>query len=253
MRTQSTLLVRDATQVLDSYSADHKADLNVSLSIVTDLHHLLVAEKANSPRELCHQLALTLHIFSNTLMRNLQRFIEAGDSSGVETIWTCCVICLGHLTALSHLIGQKEPTLRGPMDSLYDLTLDKLGDLSHDVYVEVYSYFDVLTKVLISAVSPRVSMALTGGADQISWERALDTIDVCMMLFSHAESELLRYCRGVIWKSQADFQAKLLGCGTSPLVLWVMLVDGRTEGSDFPNLALPAGREPYGLAPTPTC
>ena len=93
---------------------------------------------------------------------------------------------------------------------------------------------------------------LTRGADQISWEKALNTIDVRIGLCSHAENESLRYWRGVIGKVHAGFKAKLLGCRPSPLVLLVMLVDGRTEGSDFPNLALPAGREPYGLAPTPS-
>ena len=80
-------------------------------------------------------------------MRNLQRFIEVGDSSGVEIIWTCCVTCLGHLAALSHLISQ--PTLRGSMSDLCDLALNKLGDLSREVRVEVYSCLDVLTEVRI--------------------------------------------------------------------------------------------------------
>ena len=82
-------------------------------------------------------------------MGNLQRFIEAGDSSGVETIWACCVTCLGHLAALSHLISQREQTLRGSMEDLCDLTLNKPGDLSRQVRVEVYSYFDLLTRVRI--------------------------------------------------------------------------------------------------------
>ena len=185
-------------------------------------------------------------------MGNLQRFIEAGDSSGAEMIWTCCVTCLGHLTALSHLVSQRESTLRSSMDGLCDLTLDKLVDLSREVHVEVYSYFDVLTEVRILVVLPRVRKTLTVDADQISWKKALDTIDVRIGLCSHAESELLRNWRGVVEKAHADFQAKLLGCGPSPLVSSVMLVDGRTEGSEFPNLAPHAGREPYGLAPTPT-
>jgi len=100
-------------------------------------------------RESRRQLAYTLDRFSNALMGNLQRFVEAGDRSGVETIWTCCVTCLGHLTALSHLISQREPTLRIPMNDLCDLTLNKVGGLSREVRVELYSYFDVLTGVRI--------------------------------------------------------------------------------------------------------
>ena len=108
-----------------------------------------MAEDTNGRGESYHQLALALVKFSNALMGNLRRFIEVGDSSGAETIWTCCVTCLGHLAALSHLIGQRELALRGSMNDLCDLTLGKLGILSREVHVEVYSYFDVLTGVRI--------------------------------------------------------------------------------------------------------
>ena len=180
-------------------------------------------------------------------MGNLQRFTEVEDNSGVETIWTCCVTCLGHLAALSHLISQREPTLRSPMDGLCDMTLAKLGNLSREVRVEVYSYFDVLTEVRILLVLLWTSKTLTLGADQVSWKRALDTIDTRIGLCSHTESELLRYWRGLIGKVHADFQANLLKCGPSPLMSSALLVDGRTEDSEFPNLLLPSGREPYGL------
>jgi len=98
-------------------------------------------------------------------MGNLQRFIEIRDSCGVETIWTCCVTCLGHLAALSHLISQRDPDLRGSMNDLCDLTLDKLGDLSREVPVEVFSYFDVLTGVRTLVVYLRTSKVLTKGAN----------------------------------------------------------------------------------------
>ena len=114
----------------------------------------LVAEKTNGLREPYRQLILTLDKISNVLLGNLQQFTEVGDRSGVETIWTCCVMCLGHLAALSHLVGQREPTLRGSMNDLCDLTLAKLGDLSREVPVEVYSYFDVLTEVLFQWFHP---------------------------------------------------------------------------------------------------
>ena len=180
-------------------------------------------------------------------MRNPQRFIEVGNSSGVEMIWTCCVTCLAHLTALSHLIGQTELTLGGPMNDLFDLTLNKLGALSRDIHVELYSYFDLLTGVRNSVAFLRMIKALTEGADQISWKRALDTIDVRVGLSPHAESGSLRHWRGVIGKVYADFQANLLRCGPSPLISSALLVDGRTGDSKFPNLLTYAGRERYGL------
>ena len=97
-------------------------------------------------------MALTLDKFCNTLIGNLRRLIWLEDSSGVETIRTCCITSLAHLAALSHLLSQRVVTLRSSMDGLCDLTLVKLGDLSHETHVEVYSYYDVLTGVRISVV-----------------------------------------------------------------------------------------------------
>ena len=94
-------------------------------------------------------------------MENLQRFIEIEDSGGIETIWTCCVTCLGHLAALCHFISHAVPSLRGLMDDLCNLALDKLASLSHEVRIEECSYFDALTAVRILARLPRMSEVLT--------------------------------------------------------------------------------------------
>ena len=185
--------------------------------------------------------------FCNTLMRNLQRFIEVEDNSGAETIWTCCITCLAHLSALSHFVSQAELTLTSSMDDLCDMTLDKLGDLAREVRVEDYSYFDVLTVVRVSAMSLRMSRELTKNADQISLERALDTIDARIELRSHAESESLRYWRVVIGRVHGNFQTNLRGSGPVPLMSLALLEDGRTDDSSFPNLLLHAGREAYGF------
>ena len=124
-----------------------------------------VPENTDSRQESSHCLALTLDQISNVLMENLQRFIEMGDRNGVETIWTCCVTCLAHLTALSHLISQREPNLNWPMNDLCDLALDKLGDLCREVQVDVYSYFDFLTEVRILMRFLRTSKVLTKNAN----------------------------------------------------------------------------------------
>lgn len=100
------------------------------------------------------QLVLALDKFSNALMRNLQRFIQIEDISGVGTIWICCIICLGHLAVLCHLISRTEPTLRSSMDDMFNLTVEKLANLSHEVHIKEYSRFDVLTGVRISSVFP---------------------------------------------------------------------------------------------------
>ena len=98
-------------------------------------------------------------------MENLQRFIAVRDRNCIETIWTCCVTCLAHLTALSHLISQREPPLERPMNDLYDLTLAKLGDLSREVHIDVHSHFDVLTEVRILVGFLQMSKGLTNSAN----------------------------------------------------------------------------------------
>lgn len=82
-------------------------------------------------------------------MENLQWFIKIGDESGAEVVWACCVACLAHLAALCFFMVQTEPTSTTSMDNLYDLTLDKLGNLALEVRIEQYSQFDVLTGVRI--------------------------------------------------------------------------------------------------------
>lgn len=108
----------------------------------------------NGEQVSCHQLALALDRFSDALMGNLRQFTEIEDSSGVGTIWTCCITCLGHLAALCHLICCTVPVLRGSMSDLCDLTLDRLAGLSHEMHVEECSHFDVLTGVCIIVVLP---------------------------------------------------------------------------------------------------
>ena len=178
-------------------------------------------------------------------MENLQRFIEVEDASGVGTIWTCCVTCLGHLAALCRLTSHAVPTLRGLMDGLCDLALEKLAGLSHEVHIEDYTHFEVLTGVRVRVVLLQMSEALTKNAEQVSWKRALDTIDI--RSHSHAESESLRYWRGVIGKAHANLQANLAGCGPSLLMSLALSVDGRTADSSYPNLLLQKERENYGF------
>ena len=189
--------------------------------------------------EKIHQLALVLDRFSDSLMENLRQFIEIQDSSGFETIWTCCVTCLGHLAALCHFIGHAVLTLRGPMDYLCNLALDKLANLSHGVRIEEYSHFDVLTAVRTLAPLSRMSEALTKHTNQISWKRALDTINVRIGLRPHAESKQLRHWRGVIEKAHTDLHANLLEHGPSGLlVAYTLWAGGRTGDPSYPSLLL---------------
>ena len=98
-------------------------------------------------------------------MGNLERFSTLEDRSGVETIWACCVTCLGHLAALYHFIGQTTLISSEPMDLLCDLTLDKLGNISLEVRIEEYSHFDALTGVRILPIFLWTTETPTGDGD----------------------------------------------------------------------------------------
>ena len=124
------------------------------------------------------------------------------------------------------------------MDHLCDLTLERLGNVSLNVYIEQYSNFDVLTGVRISAILFWTTEGLTNDTDQMSWKRALDIIDARIGLRPDIESGSLRRWRRVIGKAYVDLQVGLLGCGPAPLVSLAMGVDGRTEGSSFPMLTV---------------
>ena len=180
------------------------------------------------------------------MIGNLQRFVGVGDDS-IWTIWTCCVTCLGHLAALCHLVGRTESILRGSMDDLCDLVLERLGDISREVHIEQHSQFDVLTGVCISVVLLWPRKALTANVEQISWARALDTIDVRIRSCSHTESQPLRCWRGIIGQAYTELQANMPVYEPCQLVKMVLTVDGRTGDSTAPNFLRCEERVPYGL------
>jgi len=207
MRTQSILLVRDAIHVLNS-PVDQ-------------------AENAGDQQRSCLHLILALDTFSEDLMGNLEQFISMDDTCSIWMVWTCCIMCLAHLAALSHLMSQTDPAWSVSMTSLYDLTLGKLGNLSLEVRIEQYSHFDVLTG--------------------ISWKTALDTIDARLGLHLDAEKGSLRRWRMIIEKAYADFRENLPEFKPDEFACLVFATDGRSEGSNYPNLIAPEERERYGL------
>jgi len=92
-----------------------------------------------------------------------------------------------------------------------------------------------------------VRRILTKNVDQISWQRALNTIDVRIGSLSRDESEPLRHWKGVIERAYADFQANLPGYEPCLLGSMILSEDGRTADSASPNFLLHEEREPYGL------
>ena len=75
----------------------------------------------------------------------------------------------------------------------------------------------------------------------------MDTIEARVRLQLDAKNGSLGYWKTVIEKTCADFQTKLPGFEPDPFASLVFAADGRSAGSNFPNLIEPGERERYGL------
>jgi len=207
MRTQSILLVRDAIRALNP-PVDQAEN---------------TSDRQRSSLHLVH----ALDTFSSDLMGNLERFISIGDTGGVGMIRTCCIMCLAHLAALCHFMSQADSALSTSMNGLYDLTMDNLCNLSLEPHIEECSNFDVLTGM--------------------SWKLALETIEARIRLHLDAENGSLGHWKTVVEKAYADFQANFPAFEPQSFACLVMSTDGRSEDSEFPDLAGPKERERYGI------
>lgn len=143
MRAQAILLVRDAVPLLNVASDDgeYACTWNIATTQSPPAH------ESNRWRRSCDRLIPLLDEYSNTLLRNLQRFIEIGDNTGAEIIWSSCIISLTHLTALCELVGRMDPTAGSEMNRICDCGLEKLGHLTEDVRSEEYTHLDLLLGV----------------------------------------------------------------------------------------------------------
>lgn len=81
----------------------------------------------------------------------------------------------------------------------------------------------------------------------MSLKVALDTIDARVGLHSDAANESLGHWKMIIEKAYADFRENLPESGPGLFSSLVMAADGRSGGSNFPNLIMPEERERYGL------
>ena len=88
-----------------------------------------------------------LRQYSETLLRNIRRFVDIGDSLGTEIIQNGCICCLSHLAVLCDLIGQLEPNSKPHMDDICDWSLERLGDLTEEMRFDEYTYLDLLLRV----------------------------------------------------------------------------------------------------------
>lgn len=121
------------------------------------------AQKSGQWRQSCDQVITLLDGYSDTLLHNLRRFIEIGDNGGAEIIWSSCIACLAHLTALCELVGRTEPTASLAMNALCDSSLEKLGHLTEDMRLEEYTYLDLLLGVSARETS---LLLLNGDTDE---------------------------------------------------------------------------------------
>ena len=92
-------------------------------------------------------MVILLENYSQTLLSNLRRFQELGDTNGAGVIRASCVNCLAHLAVLCEALGQTEPAPRTRLDTLCDSTLERLGELAKDTCMEGYTRLDLLLGV----------------------------------------------------------------------------------------------------------
>ena len=75
----------------------------------------------------------------------------------------------------------------------------------------------------------------------------MDTINARIGLDLDAEDGSLQRWGTVIGKTYEDFKSSFPAFHPDPLISLVMATDGRSEGSNFPNLVVAGERLRYGL------
>ena len=107
----------------------------------------LTGVKSSRWKEIYDELAVRLDEYSDTLLRNIRRFIEIGDSLGAEIIQSSCVGCLAHLAVLCDLVSRLEPSYKSQADAVCDSSLERLGRLTQEMNFDEYTYLDLLLRV----------------------------------------------------------------------------------------------------------
>ena len=107
----------------------------------------LTGVKSSRWKEIYDELAVRLDEYSDTLLRNIRRFIEIGDSLGAEIIQSSCVGCLAHLAVLCDFVSRLEPNSKPQADAICDSSLERLGRLTQEINFDEYTYLDLLLRV----------------------------------------------------------------------------------------------------------
>jgi len=145
MRTQGVLLVKDAILTITSRPADGMYLTPPFTS--ADLCRFVTGMKPGRWKQGCDELVTRLDEYSDTLLRNIQRFLEIGDSLGAEMIQSSCVGCLAHLAVLCDLISRLDPDSKPRMDTICDSSLERLGHLTQEMNFDDYTHLDLLLGV----------------------------------------------------------------------------------------------------------
>jgi len=88
----------------------------------------------------------------------MRRFRESSGTSAADEISSSCIACLAHLAILYEVVCRTAP-VAGETYDLCDSALRKLGMLTSELYLEEYTYLDLLLGV--RPLSCRLPMMVT--------------------------------------------------------------------------------------------
>lgn len=185
---------------------------------------------------------------SRTLLLNLQRFQELGDTNGAGIIRSTCVDCLAHLAVLCEAIGGVGPAPQTALEALCDSTLERLSELARDTCMEECTRLDLLLGVRATLQGPDPTPLMTN-ITQISWERALGVFDARLVNVNvpHEHGVKLRHWRELVAEVHSDFAAKFPDAVLPTLVTQAKSWEGGwPEGLGNPSLMSPGVMSQYG-------
>ena len=143
MRTQGILLVKDTILLLGalpangkSYASTFSVDSIGGLTLLPDVELWLW-------RQSCDRILALLEGFSQKLSENIKRFREYGGTSAADVISSSCIACLAHLAILYEVACRTVP-VTGEMYDQCDSALRRVGMLTSELYLEEYTYLDLL-------------------------------------------------------------------------------------------------------------
>ena len=118
-------------------------------------------------RQSCDKILGPLEEFSQNLFLKTKKFRDNDDKNRADVISSSCIACLVHLAILCEVICRADPAT-GEMYALCDSALQRLGMLTSELYLDEYTYLDLLL-----GVRPFLRCFLTKVAQVGGWNRNL--------------------------------------------------------------------------------